>query len=186
MLLRPSRTRVEERGMGMGATGGAFRPVAGDALVPLGGARGVGEGLAGMGALEVRLAAKASEVRAAQKLRYRVFFEEGRAIAPAIAKLDKARHLPIRPSLRPFDRGRCLRQRGRWSARGRRGVSPVASGSRRRPFWVLQRGGIRGWRVDRPPSEQALSGTRPLLRRRRLSRPARSRVALAGHLGLRA
>ena len=49
-------------------------------LSPLRGAdRGVAETLAKMGALEVRLAASSLEVRAAQKLRYRVFFEQGGA-----------------------------------------------------------------------------------------------------------
>ena len=36
-----------------------------------------------LGSLEVRLAGKAAEVRRAQKLRYRVFYKEGRAIADA-------------------------------------------------------------------------------------------------------
>jgi len=41
--------------------------------------------LAKIGALEVRLAATAAEIRAVQKLRYRVFFREGGALAAPIA-----------------------------------------------------------------------------------------------------
>lgn len=43
----------------------------------------IGQTLGRLGSLEVRLASKASEVRQAQKLRYRVFYQEGTAIADA-------------------------------------------------------------------------------------------------------
>ena len=42
-----------------------------------------------IGALEVRLALSPSEVRRAQRLRYRVFFEEGRAAPGAVARLSR-------------------------------------------------------------------------------------------------
>jgi len=42
-----------------------------------------------MGSLEVRLAQKAAEVRQAQKLRYRIFYKEGGAIADAATKLAR-------------------------------------------------------------------------------------------------
>jgi putative hemolysin len=46
----------------------------------------IGQTLGRLGSMEVRLACKAAEVRRAQKLRYRVFYQEGEAIADA-AKL---------------------------------------------------------------------------------------------------
>jgi L-ornithine Nalpha-acyltransferase len=60
-------------------------------------ARGGPRVLARMGALEVRLATRAAEIRAAQKLRYRVFFEEGGALAAPIVRL-------IRRDVCHFDR----------------------------------------------------------------------------------
>ena len=57
---------------------------------------GLGPVLARSGALEARLAATGRDVRRAQRLRYRVFFEEGGAIA------DPARRL-TRRDLCPFD-----------------------------------------------------------------------------------
>jgi putative hemolysin len=50
---------------------------------------GLGPVLARAGALEARLAATGKEVRRAQKLRYRVFFEEGGAIADPAAWLTR-------------------------------------------------------------------------------------------------
>lgn len=50
-----------------------------------------------MGALEVRLATTKKEIRKAQKLRYRVFFDEGHAIADARSAL-------ARRDICPFDR----------------------------------------------------------------------------------
>jgi len=58
--------------------------------------RGLGPVLARAGALEARLAATGRDVRRAQRLRYRVFFEEGGAIP------DPARRL-TRRDLCPFD-----------------------------------------------------------------------------------
>jgi putative hemolysin len=55
------------------------------------------ETLARMGALEVRLATSSAEIRAAQRLRYRVFFEEGGAVATPIVRL-------IRRDICRFDR----------------------------------------------------------------------------------
>ncbi|MPZ58875.1 MAG: GNAT family N-acetyltransferase [Rhizobiales bacterium] len=43
----------------------------------------IGQTLGHLGSMEVRLACKAAEVRGAQKLRYRVFYQEGSAIADA-------------------------------------------------------------------------------------------------------
>jgi len=48
-----------------------------------------GQILGRMGSLEVRLASKAAEVRKAQKLRYRVFYKEGSAIADAAKKMAR-------------------------------------------------------------------------------------------------
>ena len=47
------------------------------------------ETLGRLGSLEVRLARSAAEVRRAQKLRYRVFYKEGSAIAGAPSKLAR-------------------------------------------------------------------------------------------------
>ena len=58
---------------------------------------GLGPSLARSGALEARLATTAKEVRRAQKLRYRVFFEEGGAIPDPTARL-------IRRDVCRFDR----------------------------------------------------------------------------------
>lgn len=44
-------------------------------------ASGIGPSLGWSGSLELRLAVKKSEIRKAQKLRYKIFFEDGRAIA---------------------------------------------------------------------------------------------------------
>ena len=43
----------------------------------------------GIGALEVRLAASAKEVRRAQRLRYKVFYEEGGAVASGVTRLSR-------------------------------------------------------------------------------------------------
>jgi putative hemolysin len=59
--------------------------------------RGLGPSLGAIGSLELRLATTKKEIRKAQKLRYRVFFEEGGAIADATARL-------IRRDICRFDR----------------------------------------------------------------------------------
>jgi putative hemolysin len=59
--------------------------------------RGLGPRLGAIGALELRLATTKKEIRKAQKLRYRVFFEEGGASADPTARL-------IRRDVCPFDR----------------------------------------------------------------------------------
>jgi len=58
---------------------------------------GLPKKLGALGALDVRLATTKSEIRSAQKLRYRVFFEEGGARADATARL-------IRRDVCRFDR----------------------------------------------------------------------------------
>ena len=58
---------------------------------------GLGPLLGALGPLELRLATSKREIRGAQKLRYRVFFEEGGALADATAQL-------IRRDVCPFDR----------------------------------------------------------------------------------
>lgn len=55
-----------------------------------------GETLGRLGSLEVRLATNASEIRRAQKLRYRVFYQEGTAVAGPAVKL-------ARRDIDPFD-----------------------------------------------------------------------------------
>ena len=59
--------------------------------------RGLGPHLGSIGALELRLATTKKEIRKAQKLRYRVFFEEGGATPDPTARL-------IRRDVCPFDR----------------------------------------------------------------------------------
>src|ERR1700688_2578471 len=59
--------------------------------------RGLGPGLGAIGSLELCLATTKKEIRKAQRLRYRVFFEEGGAIADPTAPL-------IRRDICPFDR----------------------------------------------------------------------------------
>ncbi len=72
MLPRRSPPTIETSGAGVGS------------------ARAAGAGALGrLGSLEVRLAHTAAEVRQAQKLRYRVFYEEGRAIAGAARRLTR-------------------------------------------------------------------------------------------------
>jgi putative hemolysin len=58
---------------------------------------GLGPVLGALGPLELRLATSKREIHRAQKLRYRVFFEEGGALADATAQL-------IRRDVCPFDR----------------------------------------------------------------------------------
>ena len=55
-----------------------------------------GETLGRLGSLEVRLATRPSEIRGAQKLRYRVFYQQGSAIADTATKL-------ARRDIDPFD-----------------------------------------------------------------------------------
>ena len=59
--------------------------------------RGLEPSLGVIGSLELRLATTKKEIRKAQKLRYRVFFEEGGALADPTARL-------IRRDICPFDR----------------------------------------------------------------------------------
>jgi putative hemolysin len=49
----------------------------------------IGQTLGRLGSMEVRLACKAAEVRKAQKLRYRVFYKEGTAVAGAGKKMAR-------------------------------------------------------------------------------------------------
>lgn len=58
---------------------------------------GLGPSLGRSGSLELRLATSKSEVRKAQRLRYKVFFEEGGAVADAAASL-------VRRDICPFDK----------------------------------------------------------------------------------
>jgi L-ornithine Nalpha-acyltransferase len=58
---------------------------------------GLAPSLGAIGSLELRLATTKREIRQAQKLRYRVFFEEGGAVADPTARL-------IRRDVCPFDR----------------------------------------------------------------------------------
>ena len=83
--------------MESGKAGRTRKRAFGTAFARRGADRGVAETLAKIGALEVRLATNSLEVRAAQKLRYRVFFEQGGAVAPQIVKL-------IRRDVCRFDR----------------------------------------------------------------------------------
>ena len=62
---------------------------------------GLGPSLGWSGSLELRLATKKSEIRKAQKLRFKVFFEEGGAAAAGRRSSGAARHLPLRQGLRP-------------------------------------------------------------------------------------
>ena len=54
----------------------------------------IGQTLGRLGSMEVRLAGKAAEVRRAQKLRYRVFYQEGTAVADA-AKMMARRDVDV-------------------------------------------------------------------------------------------
>jgi L-ornithine Nalpha-acyltransferase len=71
------------------------------------------EPLGTLGTLEVRLAQKASEVRRAQKLRYRIFFKEGEAIADAktmLARRDVDAFDPLCDHLLVIDHAAQLRR----------------------------------------------------------------------------
>lgn len=59
--------------------------------------RGLAPALAQAGALELRLATTKKEIRKAQRLRFKVFFEEGKAVPDRTAKL-------LRRDICPFDR----------------------------------------------------------------------------------
>ena len=86
-----------------------------------------------LGNLEVRLACKKSEIQRAQRLRYKVFYEEMSAIPSALAILSR-RDERSRPDLRPSARGRSRRRqrRRRWrQLQGGRHLSSAAPGSRR-------------------------------------------------------
>ena len=90
-----------------GAAGGGAAPADGRAMAAGLFARGAGrrvrdlgglpETIARLGALEVKFAVTAKEIRKAQKLRWRVFYEEGGAVADSYARLRKR-------DICPFDR----------------------------------------------------------------------------------
>ena len=81
-----------------------------------------------LGSLEVRLARSGEEVRRAQRLRYRVFYEEMSAIANVRALVSGRRQRHLRPLLRP---SAGARSRGR--AARRRSSAPTGCCARRSP-----------------------------------------------------
>jgi L-ornithine Nalpha-acyltransferase len=96
-----------------------FKPIQGGGLLPLMGRRRFPMPAFGrrfqppkvygqIGPLEVRLARKKSEIRRAQRLRYKVFYEEMAAVPGALAMLsrrDEDAYDPIFDHLLVFDRG---------------------------------------------------------------------------------
>ncbi|MEE8633060.1 MAG: GNAT family N-acetyltransferase, partial [Methyloceanibacter sp.] len=70
-----------------------------------------------IGQLEVRLARKKSDVRRAQRLRYKVFYEEMSAIPDALTLLsrrDEDAYDPIYDHLLVLDHGDPAKKKGRW------------------------------------------------------------------------
>ena len=105
-----------------------------------------------LGSLEVRLATTAAEIRRAQRLRYRIFFEDGPANATFAARLmrrDADRFDPVCEHLLVIDHASARRA---WSG-DRRNLSIAAAGNRRRASRLLQRGRIRHRRPGRTPSQ---------------------------------
>ena len=145
---------------------------------------GLGPVLARAGALEARLATTKKDVRRAQKLRYRVFFEEGGAAPDPTARI-------IRRDVCPFDSvsdhlivvDKTVRLPRRLAADRRRLSSP-APGRGRAQFRLLQRARIRRRGADRAPPDDPLPRGRPRLRRADPPRPARARTPVARALGL--
>ncbi len=83
-----------------------------------------------LGSLEVRLATSAAEIRRAQRLRYRIFFEDGPATATFTTRLlrrDADRFDPVCEHLLVIDHASARRAR----PRGGRHLSPAAPGNRR-------------------------------------------------------
>jgi len=72
-----------------------------------------------LGSLEVRLATQPAEIRRAQRLRYRIFFEEGPATATLAARLlrrDADRFDPVCEHLLVIDHASTIRTAQFWSA----------------------------------------------------------------------
>ena len=144
------------------------------------------QSLGRMGSLEVRLAQTAAEVRQAQKLRYRVFYQEGSAI-PNPGRLFARRDVDAYDAdLRSSSgaRSRRARDASDQSSSGRRHLSPAAATARRGLRRLLHRKRIRHRRPDRAPRQSAVPRTRPLLRAGAVPQQAASRAALARHLRL--
>ena len=138
-----------------------------------------------LGSLEVRLAQTAAEVRQAQKLRYRVFYQEGSAIpnpGRLFARRDVDAYDAICDHLLVLDHAARDQPRStarRWSAptgccASRWPRNTAASTPRR----------IRHRRTDRAPRQAAIPRARPLLRAGALPQQAHGRTAVARHLRL--
>ena len=111
--------------------------------------------------LEVQLARKKSGIRRAQRLRYKVFYEEMSATPDALAMLsrrDEDVYDPICDHLLVLDHGDPAKKKGRW----------------RRPRVV---------RASHPSEARpSLHRARPVLRAEALSKPANARTAVARRL----
>ena len=135
--------------------------------------------------LEVRLARNPAEVRRAQRLRYRVFYKEGAAIADAktrLARRDIDAFDSICDHLLVIDHAQGRREK---RAERRRHLSPAPAGHRRTPRRILHLVGIRDRKARQPPSVASLSRTRALLRAAAIPQQAHRRIALAWLLVLR-
>ena len=140
--------------------------------------------LGALGSLEVRLATTKKEIRQAQKLRYRVFFEEGGAIPDPTARLirrDVCRFDRVCDHLIVVDKTLRLSRR---LAESRRRLSAAAAGRGGAEFRLLQRRRIRRRAAASRASRRAIPRARPRLRRAEPSRQARARTAVARHVGL--
>ena len=106
-----------------------------------------------LGALEVRLAEGKRDVKRAQKLRYRVFYKDGAAIADAATLAGPPRQGCVRQDLRSSPGDRPRRQAlDRRQAAGGRHLSPAAPGRRGTQWRLLYRERIRHRRPDRASS----------------------------------
>ena len=140
-----------------------------------------------LGALEVRLATSKKEIRRAQKLRYRVFFEEGGATPDPTARLirrDVCRFDRVCDHLIVVDKTRPARD---GSPRVVGAYRLLAAGRRRAQFRLLQRARIRRRGADRaPPGDPASSRSAAPASRRATAASTRSNCCGAASGPMRA
>src|SRR3982074_1044822 len=138
-----------------------------------------------LGALEVRLAQQKRDVKRAQKLRYRVFYRDGTAIADAttlLARRDKDAFDKICDLLLVLDHAAKPAMSGKTA--GGRHLPPVAPGRGGKPWRLLYRGRVRYIRPDRSSCGFTFSRARTILRSAALPQQPHRRTAVARDLDL--
>ena len=142
-----------------------------------------------IGALEVRLAGTRKEIRRAQKLRYKVFYRDGTAIADAatmLARRDKDAFDKICDHLLVIDHAAMhpVKAHAAAQAAGRRHLPAAAAGSGRAARRLLHRERVRHRQPGRAAPRLALPRARPLLRAAALPQQAHGRTAVARRVEL--